>query len=162
MSILILLAAFPLLCRADSYITAEQAIGEIFPDYQKYEAEAHVLQEGQKAEIFKILKDNKLIGWAVVLDEKGMKEPITFLTGISAEAKVLDVYVLEYREPHGFEIKEKKFLLQFKGMTSVSALTVGEDIDAVSRATFSSKAAATAVKKALELIEDLRNRLPNA
>lgn len=160
--ILIFQAVFPLLCLADAYITAGQAIREIFPDYQEYKEELHTTQEGQKVDVFEVSKERKLIGWAAVLDEKGMKEPITFLAGISTEAKVLGVYVLEYHEPFGFEIKEKSFLGQFQGKSIGNPLTVGEDIDAVTHATISSKAAAVAVKKALKVIDDLKKNAPHA
>lgn len=162
LGILIFSAVFPLLCLSDAYITAVEAIREIFPDYQEYEEEAHTTQEGQKVDVFKVFKDRELIGWAAVLDEKGMKEPITFLVGIGADTKVLGVYVLEYREPHGFEIKEKAFLRQFEGKVIDSALTIGQGIDAVSHATISSKSAAVAVKRALKVIDDLKENAPHA
>lgn len=155
-------AVFPLLCLSDAYITVVEAIREIFPDYQEYEEEAHTTQEGQKVDVFKVFKDRELIGWAAVLDEKGMKEPITFLVAIGAEAKVLGVYVLEYREPHGYEIREKTFMRQFQGKNINSPLIVGEDIDAVTRATISSKSAAAAVKRALKVIDDLKENAPHA
>ncbi len=147
----------PLICLADVYITPQDALREIFPDYQEYKVEAHTTQDGQKVDVFRIFADNQLIGWAASLNEKGMKEPITFLAGIGLEGRILDVYVLEYLEPHGFEIKEKSFLKQFHGKTVESSLTVGEDVDAVTKATISSKAAAAAVKKALIIINDLKN-----
>ena len=44
---------------------------------------------------------------------------------------------------------------QFLGKTIDEPLIVGEDIDAVTHATISSKAAAVAVKKALQAVSDL-------
>lgn len=139
---------------AQVFISPEEAIKQIFPKHQKYTVETHTVNN-QKVDVFKVLKRRRLIGYVVVLNEKGLKEPITFLVGIDKEGKILDVYVLEYREPHGYEIREKTFMRQFQGKNINSPLIVGEDIDAVTRATISSKAAAVAVKKALQVISDL-------
>ena len=147
--------------RAEVYLSPEEAIGKIFPDYQYYKTQTHILEE-QKLDVFKVLLGEKLLGWAVALNEKGMKEPITFLVGIDVEGDVLDVYVLEYREPHGSEITRPAFLSQFYGKTVNSPLIVGQDIDGVTQATISSKAAAGAVKKALRIIDELRKDSPHA
>ncbi len=140
---------------AEVFISPQEAIKEMFPDYKEHKLETHTIDE-QKIDIFRVFSDSKLIGWAAALNEKGMKEPITFLAGIDLEGRVKDVYVLEYREPHGFEIKEKSFTGQFQGKTVESPIEVGGDIDAVTKATISSKSAALAVKKALIVINDLR------
>ena len=149
------------LIRAEVYLSPEEAIGKIFPDYQYYKTQAHTLEE-QKLDVWTVLLGEKILGWAVALNEKGMKEPISFLVGIDVEGNVLDVYVLEYREPHGSEITRPAFLSQFYGKTVNSPLVVGQDIDGVTQATISSKSAAGAVKKALRIIDDLRKNPPNA
>ena len=104
------------LIRAEVYLSPEEAIGKIFPDYQYYKTQAHTLEE-QKLDVWTVLLGEKILGWAVALNEKGMKEPISFLVGIDVEGNVLDVYVLEYREPHGSEITRPAFLSQFYGKT---------------------------------------------
>ena len=147
--------------KAEVFLSPDEAIKEIFPDYQYYKTQIHTLEE-QKLDVFTVLLGDKLLGWAVALNEQGMKEPITFLVGVDIEGKVLDVYVLEYREPHGFEIRRRAFLSQFFGKTADSPLAVGQDIDGVTQATISSKSAAGAVKKALRIIDDLRRNSPHA
>ena len=51
---------------------------------------------------------------------------------------------------------------QFRDKSVNDPLAVGRDIDAVTQATISSRAATTAVKKALRIIDDLRKNPPNA
>ena len=106
-------------------------------------------------EIYTIIKEGTIIGWAVKLDEPGKNKPITFLAGIDSEGKALDVYVLEFRDLFGSEIKRRSFLKQFRDKSINDPLTVGRDIDAVTSATISSQAAATAVKKALKIVNDI-------
>ena len=96
------------------------------------------------------------MGWAVVVDEMGKNKPITFLVGIDIQGKVLEVRVLEYRDMFGSEIKRRSFLRQFQGKSLKDPLAVGRDIDAVTQATISSQAAATAVKKSLEIIQQIK------
>lgn len=143
-------------CFADVYISAEEAIKQIFPGHQEYKRESHALGY-QEFEAYTVSKNGQVLGWAVVLDEKGKIKPITFLVGIGAGGAVLEVYVLEFRDLFGSEIKRGSFLRQFRGKSLKDDVAIGRDIDAVTQATISSRAAASAVKKALSLVEKLRN-----
>jgi Na+-translocating ferredoxin:NAD+ oxidoreductase RnfG subunit len=157
LSLTILSWLFSVISFAEVYITREEAIRKIFPSLQKYKTEKRVLN-GQPIEISIIIREGETIGWIVVLDEKGKIKPITFLIGIDKQSKVLDVYILEYRDIFGSEIKRRSFLKQFQGKSVNSPLRVGRDVDAVTQATISSEAAAAAVRKSLQIVEELRKR----
>ena len=152
------------LCRmaqAEVNISKEEALKNIFSSFDKDTIETMVFN-GQPIEVSTVTKEGKVIGWAVALDEMGKIKPITFLVGIDVQRKVLDVYVLEYRDMFGSEIKRKSFLRQFKGKASQDPIKIGKDIDAVTQATISSRAASSAVKKALRIIDELRKNSPHA
>lgn len=140
---------------AESYPEAEEAIKNIFPTFQYYKTETHIL-DNQELKVFTIFSDKQILGWAVVLDEMGKIKPITFLVGIDIQGKVLGVRILEYRDMFGSEIKRKSFLRQFRGKSLKDHLRVGRDIDAVTSATISSQAATSAVKKSLEVIQGIK------
>lgn len=142
--------------RAEVYISAEEAIKKIFPELQEYKRESCIL-DNQEFGVHTVSKNGKVLGWAVVLDEKGKIQPITFLVGIGTKGKVLEVYVLEFRDLFGSEIKRRSFLRQFHGKSLKDHIAVGRDIDAVTTATISSQSASSAVRKALKLVEKLRN-----
>lgn len=161
MSLIIPLLLFPAVSFAEVYITSDEAIHNIFPSLEEHKTEKRVFN-AQPVEISTIIKDGKIIGWAVELDEPGKNKPITFLAGIDSQGKVLDVYVLEFRDLFGSEIKRRSFLKQFRDKSVNDPLTVGRDIDGVTQATISSNSAARAVKKALRIIDDLRKNSPNA
>lgn len=147
---------FSSLLRAEVSISPEKATKQIFPDLEEYKIESHFLDQ-QEFKVYTVYKNNALLGWSVVSDEAGKIKPITFLVGIDTRGKVLDVYVVEYREIFfGSGIKRRSFLNQFLGKSSHDPVTVGRDIDAVTHATISSQAAASAVRKSLKLIETLR------
>jgi thiamine biosynthesis lipoprotein len=91
-------------------------------------------------------------GYAIVVNEIGKSEPITFMVGMTPEGKVADVAVMVFRENRGWEVKEKRFLNQFRGKTTKSSIRVNEDIINYTGATLSSKAVARGVKRALLLL----------
>jgi hypothetical protein len=98
------------------------------------------------------------LGWAVSVDEIGLHEPITMLVHVDADRRVGAVRVLVFRESRGDDVKRLRFLKQFRGKTVASTLRVGRDVDAVTGATYSSRAVTGGVRRALELIEA---RYPN-
>ncbi|PJC47120.1 MAG: hypothetical protein CO035_07345 [Candidatus Omnitrophica bacterium CG_4_9_14_0_2_um_filter_42_8] len=150
--VLAILVFLALSAWAETYPRAEEAIKSIFPAFQNYKVESHIL-DNQELKIFTIFSDKKILGWAVILDEMGKIKPITFLVGIDIQGQVLGVRILEYRDIFGSEIKRRSFLRQFQGKSSKDPMTVGRDIDAVTSATISSRAAASAVKKSLKVIK---------
>jgi thiamine biosynthesis lipoprotein ApbE/Na+-translocating ferredoxin:NAD+ oxidoreductase RnfG subunit len=98
-------------------------------------------------------QDGKPVKYALVLNEIGKSEPITFMVGMSPEGKITDVVIMAFRENRGWEVKEKRFLNQFRGKSSKSAVRVDEDIINYTGATLSSKAVARGVKRALVLLD---------
>ena len=129
----------------------EEAIKKIFSAAQTIKAEA-IVAEGQGFKVYRVFAEDKIIGWVVKLDEMGKVKPITFLVGIDAQGRVAGVHVLEYRDIFGAEIKRRSFLRQFQGKSLKNKISIGADIDAVTSATISSGAAASAVRKALNII----------
>lgn len=153
--VLAILVFLSLSAWAEIYPQAVEAIKNIFPTFQDYKTETHIL-DNQELKVFTILSDKQILGWAVILDEMGKIKPITFLVGIDIKNKVLGVYVLEYRDMFGSEIKRRSFLRQFKGKSTEDPIRFGRDIDAVTQATISSQSAATAVKKSLEVVRQIK------
>lgn len=105
-------------------------------------------------------QQGKVTGYALVLNEIGKSEPITFLVAMSPEGRVTDVLVMQFRESRGAEVKEKRFLRQFRGKRVSDSLRVSEDIVNYTGATLSSKAIARGVKRALVLLEHFYSSPP--
>jgi Na+-translocating ferredoxin:NAD+ oxidoreductase RnfG subunit len=83
--------------------------------------------------------------------QPGKWGPVHYIVALDLAGKVTDMAVMSYVEQRGRPISTKRFLSQFIGKTSKSALSVGKDVDAVSGATISSRATAFAVKKVIAL-----------
>ncbi len=99
-------------------------------------------------------KDGKPSGYALIMNEIGKEEFITFIVGVSSQGEVGEVAVLDYRETRGSEVKEKRFLRQFRGKKSSDPIQVNRDVTNYTGATLSAHAIARGVKKAL-LLTDL-------
>jgi hypothetical protein len=105
--------------------------------------------------VFVAMTQGRIDGYAVIDDEKGLHEPITFATKLSPQGAVERVEIMVYREPRGDEVRDPRFRKQFEGRTSRDALRLGRDIDAVSGATISSASLAVGVRRATVLVEEL-------
>jgi hypothetical protein len=94
-------------------------------------------------------------GYAIIDDEVGQTEPITFAVRLSPSGVVERAEVLVYREPRGDEVRGHRFLDQLRGKTVQQAVRAGVDVDAVSGATISCFSITTGVRRALVLFDEL-------
>ena len=108
-----------------------------------------------KYTIFVATSHGKVDGYAIVDDEQGLHQPITFATRLSPRGMVERVEIMVYREPRGDEVRDARFRKQFEGKTAQDPLRLNRDIDAVSGATVSSASMASGVRRAAVLVEEL-------
>ena len=81
------------------------------------------------------------------------KGRITLLVGMDTAGRLIDVQVVYHYEPFGyFSIDPPEFAAQFKNKSILDPLEVGEDIDAVSRATITVTAATRAIRQGARLL----------
>ena len=74
------------------------------------------------------------------------------LVGVRLDGTVSDVAVMSYREAYGGEVRNKRFLMQYRGKSAGDALQPYGDIKNIAGATLSVEAAGRAVKKAVALV----------
>ena len=74
-----------------------------------------------------------------------------YAIGLSSQGEVLDTAIVELSCPRAFPVNRKSFLRQFRHKRHTHALTLGEDIDAVTGATLSSETTSLATRKAVSL-----------
>lgn len=146
------------------YLKPAEALKQIFRASGEVVSDRKTLTSEQKACAEKILGTKiqktewnfqvarsgpRIDGYAVIDNEIGKTEPITFLTAMTPEGRVKEVEILVYREPIGSEVHEKKYLKQYKGKSAMDPLKVGGDIANMSGATMSARSVALGVKRAL-------------
>ncbi|EKD42277.1 MAG: hypothetical protein ACD_73C00228G0001, partial [uncultured bacterium] len=148
------------------YMSPTEALKTIFHTSQEIVTEKLQLNESQKAALkktlgYEIKKDNwtfyiaktnnKADGFALIDNEIGKTDPITFLTAIDLSGTVKSVEVLVYRETHGSEVHQKTFLKQYESKQLKDPIRVGQDIKNITGATLSSRAISTGVKRDLAI-----------
>src|SRR5262249_10130130 len=98
-----------------------------------------------------------LDGFAVITNEIGKTEPITFIVGAERRGdgalRVRRVAVMVYRESRGGEVRSKRFLGQFEGKTRDDAIELHRDVVNVSGATLSAGALCNGTRKVLALLD---------
>jgi NosR/NirI family nitrous oxide reductase transcriptional regulator len=79
--------------------------------------------------------------------ERGYDGPIKMLVGMDTKGILTGVVVTEDHEPYGnFSVEPPRFAAQFRGKNIRDPFKVGEDVDAVSRATISITSASRAIR----------------
>src|SRR5262245_115425 len=81
----------------------------------------------------------KIDGYALIDEEMGEHQPITFAVKISPTGVVERQEIVVYREPRGDEVRDERFRKQFVGKSSRDPIAMGRDIVAISGATISSR-----------------------
>jgi len=152
----------------ETLLTEPEALKIVFPKSQSVETQVRTLTESQREDLqkktsmrFAEKEYRFFIGhgkegidaYAVIMNEIGKHEYITFIVGISPKGEIRDVAVMDYRETRGWEVKEQRFLRQFRGKNLADPITVDRDIANYTGATLSSHAIARGVKKALALVQ---------
>jgi Na+-translocating ferredoxin:NAD+ oxidoreductase RnfG subunit len=79
--------------------------------------------------------------------ERGYDGPIKMLVGLDATGTLAGIIVTDDREPYGyFSVETPEFAAQFKNKSVRDPFKVGQDINAISRATISVTSASRAVR----------------
>lgn len=148
------------------YASAEDAQRELFPDATSFDAVQLSLSDTQLQEIARLAGPQaghgKLSVWTarhgatvlghVFIDEViGREDFITYAVGIRADGQLLPVRVLEYRESHGGEIRNPRWLAQFAGRSSLQQLRFRTDIKNIAGATLSSEHVTAGVRRILAI-----------
>lgn len=74
-----------------------------------------------------------------------------YAVGMKPNGEVIETVIIELSCPRAFPVNKRSFLSQFDEKKHVDPLTTGKDVDAVTGATLSSEATATATRKAVSL-----------
>jgi NosR/NirI family transcriptional regulator, nitrous oxide reductase regulator len=87
--------------------------------------------------------------WTTELEplERGYDGPIKILVGMDTRGVLAGVVVVEHHEPYGyFSVEPSAFAAQFVGKSVRDPFKVGDDIDAVSRASITMLSATRAIR----------------
>lgn len=130
----------------------ESSIVEVLPGSESFKI---IDIDGQK--VYQGYDGNgERTGIAFLVEGNGFQGVINMMVGLeSSSGAILGLKVLEHSETPGLgaRINEEWFLEQFKGKTKEDSFSSGNDLDAITGATVSSKAVMDGLKKGLEDIQ---------
>ena len=159
-------AAVPAPAYAVQYATAEQVMRSAFPGADAFEplrvsltgaelrdidAAAPAPTAAREPRAWLASSGGKPLGRFYVDEVLGKQLYITYAAAIGPDGAVLRVEILEYRETHGYEVRNKRWLAQFAGKESGSTLQLDRDIKNISGATLSCRHVTQGVRRLLAI-----------
>ena len=147
---------------ATVYLSPEAAQRSLFPAAESFEEVPLALTDAQRQlvtrdggpqaphgnlRVWAARAGGNVIGHVFVDEVVGRQDFITYAVGVDATGKLRPVEILEYRESHGGEIRNKRWLEQFNGRSSPQQLRFGPDIKNIAGATLSSEHVTAGVRR---------------
>ena len=132
--------------------TSDARLRQLFPAATTFSPKG-----GDPAHVKALVKD-AVIGYAfwtteILPLERGYGGPIAMLVGLDTKGVVTGIVMGEHHEPYGdFSIDLPGFAAQFKNKDVRDPFKLGEDIDAVARATITMSSAVRAVRNSARRI----------
>ncbi|HHY38016.1 MAG TPA: RnfABCDGE type electron transport complex subunit G [Clostridia bacterium] len=122
-------------------------------DFETMEKDGHTVYLGRA--------NGNLMGIVVVSEAQGYGGPIKMFVATDESGVVKKAIILSLSETPGLGMKvdDPKFLSQFEGKGPDDAFLVKKDVQAISGATVSSRAVATAVKEAVSVASSLKGSI---
>jgi electron transport complex protein RnfG len=107
------------------------------------------------AGVEKVFKSDK--GYVFKVNTRGYGGPLALAVGIDLSGKVAGIAVVSSKETVGLggKVLEEENLKKWNGKTTEDKLVVGEDVQAVTGATITTKAVTAQVKKALQAYQQV-------
>ena len=105
-------------------------------------------------EVYEIMQGDTLLGYCVESTGAGFGGDLSLMVGFHSDRSVRGVQILSHSETPGVgaKVDDPAYLSQYAGVSG--DLTLGEEIDAISGATISSRAVLSGVKSAQEALEN--------
>ncbi len=150
---------------AAEYMTVEAAQRAAFPDATAFvpvavalsaEARSRLAAVAQPPgardpKIWRATANGRVLGTFFADAVIGKQDYIVYALALDAAGRVLRLDVLEYRETHGWEIRNERWRAQFTGKSSADPVDVNRDIANISGATLSCRHVTDGVRRLLAL-----------
>ena len=132
----------------------EGALHELFPQASRFEPLSN--------SVFRVYGSSQLIGYATLQKAVGYGGPILVMASYDTAGYIKDVRVLANSETPAFfqYVINKGFLETLKGKKANETFRLGEDLNAVTSATFTSRGIALAVRKGAHELAANELKLP--
>ncbi len=128
-----------------------QAVLAVFPEGTDVKA----VQTADGGEVYVVLKDSEILGYCVNAVESGYGGDVSMMIGVNSAREICGIRIVSMSETPGVgtKISGASFLEQFFGMSE--PVQFGVNADAISGATYSSRAVESGINTALAADVDL-------
>ncbi len=139
---------------ATQYLTVEQVQRTFFPAADHFVTRSAVLDPASARAIdaahpasvanpvpaaWAAYREGELLGYLYVDAVLGKQLYFSYALGLAADGTVHNLEILEYRETHGYEVRNAAWRSQFNGHSAAAPPVFGTDIKNISGATLSSR-----------------------
>ena len=101
--------------------------------------------------LWRVMAAGQPLGWFIVDNVIGKVERITYSLALGRDGAVRSIEILDYRETHGYEVRNAAWLRQFEGKNARTPLEFEADIKNISGATLSCRHLTDGVRRLLDL-----------
>ncbi len=116
---------------------------------------SHVnLNQGNVKQVFSVLNFNELLGYIVEVEVKGRMHLFKAIVLLNPEGAVYRVNIVDYPSTHGVQVTNKRWLSKLR-IDAVTVYNYGQNVDAISGATISSKNLVVAIQEVREVVKAL-------
>ena len=112
----------------------------------------------QRIRLYAVEGESGTMGYYGIQQAASRSSTFKVIVIMGPDFRVLNACAAEYTGQRGQEVRSEQFTQQFQNKTSVDPIRVGEDIDAVTGATSSSRAMAGGVRQIVRLAKRELNR----
>jgi hypothetical protein len=112
---------------------------------------AHARATAGDPSIWRVSAAGKPMGWFIVDNVIGKVERITYAVALGTDGAVRSIEILDYRETHGYEVRNAAWRRQFEGKNAHASLEFGDDIKNISGATLSCRHLTDGVRRLLAI-----------
>jgi electron transport complex protein RnfG len=124
----------------------EAAISALFPSFSSITEDKRAYPAGVHT-VYTVIKEEALLGYAVSLESRGFGGMVQMMVGIGADGAVSGIRILSHSETPGLGSRA----LAAGHLAKYLGLQIGETVDGISGATFSSRAVQNGAALALSL-----------
>ena len=110
--------------------------------------EKHKIESAGSFTVYQGMDGDNLIGTVVIVNEDGKEGPLQVLVAFTREGSIYDMGFTVFGEDKGKTAMNWSFVKQFIDKKTSDKLVLGDDIDGISGATWTSESVANAVKRA--------------
>ncbi len=152
------------------HLDKEDALAKVFPDADRVVELRHLLSRDELAGIedalgarldeggfylYAGLADGTPRRFAAIVSQIGKVRPITHIVAVDPDGEVADVAVMIYRESHGDEVADERFMAQYRGKSIDDPVRIDHDIINIAGATLSGHAICRGVRKSLAVVDEV-------